>query len=136
MPPRWTFYDFIDEHGVNQIERWVASLPRSHRTDVRAALRGRFEAHQNTDLKPQQFKPLHAPCEGLIEIRFKVGGIPYRPLGFTGPESGEFTILIGAKEHNGHLVPEGVCQSAFARIDLARQPNRRHIQRHDYGRTA
>lgn len=134
--PLWTFYDFMDDDGVNQIERWISKdVPLAHRAGVRATLRARFETSQNTDLKPPQFFPLHGACAGLTEIRFKVGNVPYRPLGYRGPGPQAFTVLFGAKEHNGRLVPRSSCETALARKDQVER-NRGCVAFHDYLRTA
>ena len=106
--PRWSFFDFQDAAGSNLIETWLNSkeVPLSDREDVRRTLRARLEAHQNTDLEPPQFKPLHGVLAGLVEIKLKVGGTLYRPIVWIGPGRGEVTILVGAKERNGRFVPK------------------------------
>lgn len=44
-------------------------------------------------------------ANGIIEIRFKAGGVQQRPLGFYGPNRMQFTILVCAIEKNNRFVP-------------------------------
>ncbi len=53
-------------------------------------------------------------CAGLIEIRFEVGNVQYRPLGFFSGEM-EFTFLFFAKEIGDEFEPKAACQIAKAR---------------------
>ncbi len=45
-------------------------------------------------------------------------GNQYRPLGFFGPKSGEFTLLVGAQEKNWKLHPKEADKIAELRQQL------------------
>jgi hypothetical protein len=53
-------------------------------------------------------------CVGLIEIRFEVGNVQYRPLGYYSGEM-EFTILFFAEERDGKFDPPNACETAKER---------------------
>jgi hypothetical protein len=53
-------------------------------------------------------------CAGLIEIRFEVGNVQYRPLGFFSGEM-EFTFLFFANEVGDEFDPKTACEIAKAR---------------------
>lgn len=54
-------------------------------------------------------------CKGLVEIRFEVKNVQYRPLGYYSGKQ-EFTIVFFAKEVGGKFEPETACSIAKARI--------------------
>jgi hypothetical protein len=53
-------------------------------------------------------------CKGLVEIRFEVKNVQYRPLGYYSGER-EFTIVFFANEIGDKFVPETACEIAKAR---------------------
>lgn len=54
-------------------------------------------------------------CKGLVEIRFEVNNVQYRPLGFYSGER-EFTIVFIAEERGGKFDPPTACETAKKRI--------------------
>lgn len=68
-------------------------------------------------------------CAGLYELRFDVGNVEYRPLGyFTG--EWEFTILFFAEERGDEFVPPNACETAKKRqavIDADKERAREFI---------
>ena len=58
------------------------------------------------------FKPLGG---GICELRFKVSGKAYRPLGCDGPGPNQFTILIGAYKKMKKWTPQDARQTAMKR---------------------
>lgn len=62
-------------------------------------------------------RPQFAPVgQGLGKLRWKANGIQYRPIGFFGPGSGQFTLLIGAEERNRKWVPKDAPEQAARRM--------------------
>jgi len=53
-------------------------------------------------------------CAGLVEIRFEVNNVQYRPLGYYSGEM-EFTILFFATEVGGKFEPLAACAIAKTR---------------------
>ena len=79
-------------------------------------------------------RPQYAPVsgyQGLGKLRFKANKIQYRPIGFFGPASGEFTLLIGAEERNQRFVPRDVPDQAVRRKAMAAS-DRGRIRVYDY----
>jgi hypothetical protein len=63
---------------------------------------------------------LRGECKGLYEIRFEVGNVQHRPIGYFSAES-EFTILAFATERGSKFNPHNVCQTANNRKRLIEQ---------------
>ncbi len=59
-------------------------------------------------------------CIGLVEIRFEVKNVQYRPLGYFSDEL-EFTILFFAKEVGNAFVPLAACNIAKTRIEKMKE---------------
>lgn len=55
-------------------------------------------------------------CVGLVEIRFEVKNVQYRPLGYFSDEL-EFTFLLFAKEVGSEFEPLLACKIAKTRIE-------------------
>ncbi len=51
----------------------------------------------------------------FYEIRFFADNVQQRPIGFFGPGSNDFTILVWAIEKS-KLIPEGWCDEAFKKM--------------------
>ncbi len=123
---KWKFYDLLDRNGNNLITAWVNSLPSSKevrdRLDQRILFLKQLPITTRLDLPQARF--LHGKAKGLVEIRFKAGGVERRPLGCLGPGKGEVTLLIGAYEQNKELRPPGIINTALGRIPLIYQKGR------------
>ena len=124
-----TFHDFISARGENVIHTWLHSkaVPK----EARAEINLQIELLKNVlNLERPAVGKLHGPeCQGLIEIRVKVRGVQYRPLGYYGPADGQVTLLIGAKEKGGRLEPRTACTTAHERIrqlETGRASTREH----------
>src|SRR4030042_3066584 len=95
----WTFLDYVDSDGANQIEAWLDSLPRSARTGVRAKLTGILIINRvQQQLRPPHFDSL--PGRPLFKINFEKRRVAYRVLFCYGPGRGDVTLLAGAVERN------------------------------------
>ena len=111
----WTFLDYVDASGSNQIEAWLESLPKGARTPVRAKFAAILTiARAQRQLLPPRFCVLHG-VERMLEIKFIEGRVAYRPLACYGPERGEVTLLAGATERNNQYRPAGVLETANRR---------------------
>jgi hypothetical protein len=127
----WTFLDYVDEQGRNQVRAWIDSLPPSDRVKAEskldATLLSLIEASQ---LEPPQVKPW-VGSPGILELRFSVGRIAYRPLMAYRPPAREVVILIGAKEVNDRIVPASAPARASERRQVILNDHRRAVP-HDY----
>jgi hypothetical protein len=88
--------------GRDAIEDWLADVPIGERKGVRAFLVATLRHLRFTPKalwKRPQFDWLTGEqYKGVGEVLFDFKNVPYRPLGFFGKESNQFTILIGCKK--------------------------------------
>jgi hypothetical protein len=100
-----------------------------------ALLRG-LSKTRATNWSPTDYKPLTTPHAGISELRFKDGGIEYRPLCFLlppaevgGAELDVMVLLIGAYKKMNKWTPFDARDTALARKKLVLS-DRRLL--HDY----
>lgn len=118
----WTFYDYRNERGVNQIEAWINGLQPNQRKQVHATLSAKIKLNRN---KPVLGEPFIKPWQGepgLFEIRVSTSNAVWRPLACYGPnESSEFTLLVGTQKkgrnrpRDSGLNPPGAVDTAKRR---------------------
>ena len=111
----WTFLDYVDTSGSNQIEAWLRGLRPNTRTKVRSKLLSIFNNADALGLEVPHFEKLHGIYSKLVAIRFQVLRVAYRPLCFYGPRTGDGTLLAGATERNNHYRPAGILDAALGR---------------------
>lgn len=102
----WTFYDFLDQRGVNSIRAWLASLP----SKVAAKIDARILYMRTVRVWPEQYVSALKGWPDIFELRIVSAGSQYRPLCYYGPGRGNVTILLGAIE-KGKL-PRRVLENA------------------------
>ena len=126
--PYWTFFDFVSERGVNVIAEWLTDLPKS----VWAALDNRLDylAGERVPSRPAMAK-LEGEYAELYEVRLKVNRVQYRPIAYRGASPrGQYTMLVGAREVGGKLIPRESYRTAFNRIaDI--EHGRGHVVEHE-----
>ena len=127
----WTFFDFVED-GENCIAIWInRELAPSEIRNVKKKLNTRLDYMAAIVHWDERFaKMLSGDCDGLFEVRFRIGRTQYRPLGCFGPGDQEVTLLIGAKEVNGHFRPLSACTTAQHRKALV-MSSRRYICPHE-----
>src|SRR3990172_12222155 len=118
----WQFRDFKSDRGENAIHSWLhdeADAARADINDLIAVLevlnKDAFSREDNTG---QLHDRMGQNCVGLIELRVKVKGVQYRPIGFYGPGRKVVTLLAGATERDRKLNPTNICDTAKQRKDL------------------
>jgi hypothetical protein len=110
----WTFFDYVDNSGSNQIETWIASLPIGARGPVRAELAAILVIAAPEDfLGPPSFESLQGV--GMFEIKLKLKNIQYRILAWYGPARKNVTLLAGARKKNDRYSPRTVFEMAERR---------------------
>ena len=79
-------------------------------------------------------RPLYAlEKDGIGKIRFSGEKIQYRPLGWFGPEEGQFTLLFPAEERNNRFDPSDAVQQAIQRRTLVLSDGgNRRIREYDF----
>jgi hypothetical protein len=122
----WTFLDYVDSNGLNQIEAWLDTLPRSARAGVRAKLTGILMINRvQEQLRPPRFDSL--PGRPLFKINFDERRVAYRVLFFYGPGRKDVTLLAGAVERNDRYRPPGVFDTAARRREEVLSDRRRAV---------
>jgi hypothetical protein len=99
---------YVDMEGLGVVEAWLGkeSAKAAAKFDERVSALSdsrNWGGKRTTSLSGK-------PCLGLVEIRLCVDNVQHRPIGFFGPNSGEFTILLFAKEVGGAFVPKSACE--------------------------
>ena len=90
----WRFRTYVSETGRGEVQKHIDALDVEAAEFFRAAVRWLAPMPASEWHEPKA-KKLHGYKE-LYEIRFKANGVQQRPIGFFGPESNQFTILIWA----------------------------------------
>ena len=113
MTRHWTFRDYLTTEGANPIFDWLSGLPKPVKVRINARIR--FIERLETLERPH-VAALEGKCDGLLELRI-VGPdkVQYRPLCCYGPGRGDVTILVGAIEKGGKIVPSSACATAQQR---------------------
>ncbi len=76
-----------------------------------------------------EFRQLSRPHRELGEVRTKVGGVQYRAIGFFGPGTSEFTLIIGAKHKGKRYYPQDALDTALRRMKMVIE---RKVNIHDF----
>jgi len=123
----WTFFDFFTERGENDIHRWLKSpeVPKA----AKAKINARIIALQGFPLFPEQYISSYTGWPGLLELRIVSNGVQYRPLGYYGPDRGQFSILVGGIEKG--RIPRRLLEVADERRKIVDSDPRR-VRRHDF----
>lgn len=112
---RWVFRDYVHQNGNNPILKWYSKeLSAREQADMDTLL-NTLERTQSWGLP--DYRPLHGAQQGMSEIRWK--GDQKRPLrlvGFKGPGSNEFTILIGCTHDGQKYDPANALATASTRM--------------------
>lgn len=114
MAWQWVFRHYVSARRVDEIE----AVYDGKSLEAQAAFDNavRFLAQRPVhDWKYPHTEKLTGECDGLVEIRFKADEVQQRPLGYFGPDRGQFTILIWAIEKNDRFEPRRACSIAQKR---------------------
>src|SRR4030095_12441565 len=121
----WKLYDYVDNRGINDFERWSLGLQSSDRARLSQKL-GMLQK-LGPDLPPQL---LAGPIKGNIYKMRINGRVAMRPLLCKGPinNDAEFTLLMGATERDRQWQPRNAPATAVVRrteivADSARRCN-------------
>jgi hypothetical protein len=125
----WTFFEFLTSSGRGVIADWYEDLAEEAQQDFDDLLRYLAVTPRHLWERPK-FAPVSGYV-GLGKLRFKANRIQYRPIGFFGPQQGEFTLLMGAEERGGRWVPVDAPDQALRRKATA-QGDRKRIRVYDY----
>jgi hypothetical protein len=121
----WTFFDYAELSGRNQISEWLSGLP----VGVRAKIDNRLLHMIASPRWPEKRISRYHSTGKLYEFRISGNKVEYRPLGFYyGPH--RYIILAGAIE-KGDKIPKSDVDTANERHDRARK-NSKHAVAHQF----
>lgn len=106
----WKFKIFVNKY--NDVVVWIETLPPRARARMDVII-GYLEAEKDWTQTPY-FSPLKIYV-GISELKIKIRGEQYRPLGCRGLGRNEYTILIGAMEKGNRFVPLNAPELAVER---------------------
>lgn len=119
-------YDYVSVDGSNPVLEWAHGLEVQQRAKLNAKLD--MLEREGPSLRPHTLTGTGAP--GIQKLRAK-GNVQLRPLLCDGPAQvgQEFTLLAGAIEVGGQLMPVGVLATAVTRkaAVIADPQNRRVV---------
>jgi hypothetical protein len=122
----WTFYDFLEERGVNPIRQWLDSLPDK----ARAKINTRIVFLMAQIVWPEQYVSSLTGWPELVGLRVVHANVQYRPLDFYGPGRREFTIVLGSVEKG--WLPNRILEAADANRKLILAIGRNRIRGHEF----
>lgn len=131
----WTFYDFVDASGENVIDAWLRGLTASHPMKVRARLDAKVTNLQQ--MRRNDWGDLIGPMKGrewhkIFELRFTFQNVQYRPLLCHVPDEQAITLLVGATEKGGQILPrQARDQAQERRVLIESNIWRDYVVRHD-----
>ena len=124
----WTIKSYVLDDGADVIESWFGEYSASRFDKVRAKFLARVMYLRQQPKPPQWAGPCFhflSGAAGIGTVNFEVRNIQYRPLGFFGPGSMEFTFLLFATEKGGKYQPTGCVDIASDRMKAVKaNPNR------------
>jgi hypothetical protein len=109
----WTFKCFLSEGGRDLIDDWYAELPYKAKAKLDKLIE-HFRDNPHHQWGGNYLKAL-VGYDGILEIRFELLNVVYRPLGYFGPTRRDFTFLVGAREQGDGFVPRGAPDIAIER---------------------
>jgi len=109
MPP--LLYDFVNSHSENEFKEWTQNLQKTQRAKLNEKL-DKLEIYGD-ELHPEVLTG--TPIAGISKLRIR-GNVQLRPMLCKGPVDvgNEYTLLMGAKEVGGKLVPKDAPSKAGA----------------------
>lgn len=121
----WSFLDFHNERGDNEILEWLNSLPKG----AKAKINARISALQGFPIFPEQYFSAYKSAPGLFELRISFAGVQYRPFGFYGPSRKQFCLLVGGIEKG--KIPKSLLRIADDRRKVVERDHSR-AKPHDF----
>jgi hypothetical protein len=124
----WEFRCYVNAAGSDEIRAWFDRQPKA----VQGKFISRLQSLRQLDPElwvPKPFRWLRRECAGLGEIRFEVGNVQQRPLGFRADFT--FTMVVCAIEKGGKFVPANACAIGLTRKSEV-QANAQRSCPHDF----
>ncbi|MEY9886351.1 type II toxin-antitoxin system RelE/ParE family toxin [Bradyrhizobium sp. USDA 329] len=122
----WTFRCYVSASGRDMFKDWYDDQSEQVQAAVDVALEFLAQRPRH-DWRRPEFDLLSGKMREVGEIRFKVDK-QYRILGFFGPNTSEFTMLIGASKKGSNYDPRNALETALDRMDqVKKDKGRSHV---------
>jgi hypothetical protein len=107
---RWVFRDYVQAGGKNRVRNWCVELSTKERAKLDRLLMMLARQQQWTE---PHYKPLSNVQAGLGEIRWSGNQRKQlRLLGWRGPASGQYTLLLGCSHKDDRYTPTSALETA------------------------
>jgi hypothetical protein len=116
---RWEFRQYVQQSGRNRVLKWCDELSTKERAKLDRLIQTLEKLEQWTE---PQFKTLSGKHAGLGELRW--GGDQNRQLrllGCRGPQSGQYTLLLGCSHKDRRYTPTDALDTAVAEMKRLKQ---------------
>ncbi|WP_313035661.1 type II toxin-antitoxin system RelE/ParE family toxin [Massilia alkalitolerans] len=110
---QWKFKTYVSPTGRAEVQDEIDALEVEVSIGFQVRIRYLATTPKNDWKKPHARKL--QGVKDVYEIRFKANGVEFRPLGYFGPNEGEFTILIWAYKKQDIYDPANAIKSADKR---------------------
>ena len=130
MGIEFTFFDYVDEDGVNTIKAWLNGPGRAARAKLNTWL-SHLESTSPGQWKRPIVDTLTGECVSLFEIRASIARQQYRILGFHGPGQREANLALGIIKP-GKTVPIEDCREALSIKEIIEAQRAARRVRHDF----
>jgi hypothetical protein len=116
---RWVFRDYVQTSGKNRVREWCRQLSTKERAKLDRLLMMLARQQQWTE---PHYKALSNVQAGLGEIRWNGNQRKQlRLLGWRGPNSGQYTLLLGCSHKQDRYTPTSALETAAQHLrDLER----------------
>jgi hypothetical protein len=115
---RWSFRNYVQVGGKNRVRKWYLELTVKEQAKLDRLI---AVLEQQEYWKFPQYKALSDVRAGLGEIRWKGDGKQLRLLGWRGPGSGQYTLLLGCSHKGNRYTPTSALETATSDLALLEQ---------------
>lgn len=128
----WEFFDYITEGHRNPVVEWYGTLNTRVQAefDVLVLVLSETEDWDEVKEKKRKCKELERHYPGLYELRFRVDGVHFRPLGILKRLERQFILLGGCEKHTFWTIPNDALDAAYrlkAQFEQGKGTTRAHI---------
>lgn len=114
MNYKWNLYNYVDTNGNNVIKKWTEGLQTAQRAKLNQKLD--MICRSGLDFAPNLISGTKK--SGRVKKLKIKGNVQLRPMLCDGPiNQNEVTLLLGAKEVGGKLVPANSYEKAASNLE-------------------
>jgi hypothetical protein len=111
----WEFFDYITEDRRNPVLEWWGTLEPEPKADFEFLVLTLSETEDWDEMKERKrkYKELARRYPGMYELKYKVAGTNFRPLGILKRVERQFIFLGGCEKHGLWTAPPGAFDEAY-----------------------